>query len=166
MKVESYKIKGWKEEETGILIAENKDWILTKHIPVDYVVDGYKLYQKKHIKKRTTKAEEKQLAKVLKLKNIKLNIPKKLPFERVIDVLKWSEKKYGLFEFQDADQSLLFYGKLKEKSNKHFMINMIDPDGRKEKNFEFQFRYVDIRSITFESDYFEAIRLLSKNTKK
>ncbi len=166
MKVESYKIKGWKEEETGILVAENKDWVLTKHIPVDYVVDGYKLYQKKHLKKRTTKAEEKQLAKVLKLKKIKLDIPKQLPFERVIDVLKWSEKKYGLFEFQDADQSLLFYGNLREKSKKHFMINMIDPDGRIEKDFEFQFNYKDIRSITFGSNYFNTIRLLTKNNKK
>ena len=50
MKVETYKIKGWREKETGLLIAENEEWVLVKHIPVDYMVDGYKLYQKKFIK--------------------------------------------------------------------------------------------------------------------
>ncbi len=42
MKIESYKIKGWRETETGIVISENEDWILVNHI-VDYVLDGFKL---------------------------------------------------------------------------------------------------------------------------
>ena len=52
LKVESYKIKGWKAIPRGLLIAENEKWILVKNIPVDYVVDGYKLYQKRYITKR------------------------------------------------------------------------------------------------------------------
>jgi|TARA_B110000908_G_C10074381_1_gene366583 hypothetical protein len=51
MKIESYKIKGWKETETGIVISENEDWLLVNHI-VDYVLDGFKLYRKSYIKKR------------------------------------------------------------------------------------------------------------------
>ena len=46
MKVESFKIIDWEDSEQGLLITENENWILVKHIPVDYVVDGYKLYKK------------------------------------------------------------------------------------------------------------------------
>ena len=40
MKIEAFKIKGWSVKETGLVVAENEDWLLVKHIPIDYVVDG------------------------------------------------------------------------------------------------------------------------------
>lgn len=64
MKVETYKIAGWKEKETGLLISENEDWILVKHIPVDYVIDGFKLYRKKAVKKRKSKTKEGKISRV------------------------------------------------------------------------------------------------------
>jgi hypothetical protein len=160
MKVETYKIKGWREKETGLLIAENEEWVLVKHIPVDYMVDGYKLYQKKFIKKRISRDAEGQIAKVLQLKNVKAIPPKGFKFEGALDILKWVEKTYGLFEFQDKDESDLFYGRLNQIENDFFIIDMITADGVIEKEYEFDFSINKIRSITFESDYFESIRLL------
>ena len=89
MKVETYKIKGWKEKVRGLLISENEDWILVKHIPFDYMTDGFKLYSKKYITKRESKSKEQKIAKVLSLKNVSQIKPKKFKFGSTIDVLTW-----------------------------------------------------------------------------
>lgn len=160
MKVEKFKIKGWKKKETGIVISENEDWILVKHIPNDYVVDGYKIYNKTFIKRRKPISEEDNLTIVLKLKNVNLNIPDNFKFSSTLDLLKWSEKKYGLFEFQDDSETELFFGKLNKILGHEFVIDMILSDGTFENEYEFNFLIDEIRVITFETDYFESIRLL------
>lgn len=160
MKVESYKIKGWKDKEIGLLISENEDWVLVKHIPVDYVIDGYKLYQKKHIKKRTTKTDEEKKGRVLKLKKEKISMPQGFKFGNVLEMLKWSEKTYGLFEFQDKKEGELFYGKINCIKKDILIIDMIKSNGKIEQNYDYDFSLNKIRSITFESDYFKSIRLL------
>lgn len=160
MKVESYKIKGWKEKETGVLISENDDWILVNHIPVDYVIDGFKLYRKKFIKKRINGEFEKKIERVLNLKNKKIAALKGFEFNNVLETLKWSEKKYGLFEFQDKGETELFYGKINRTENDILIIDMIKSNGKIEENYDFEFSIKKIRSITFETDYFESIRLL------
>ena len=160
MKVETYKIKGWKEKETGILVSENENWILVNHIPVDYTLDGFKLYRKKFIKKRISGDSEKQIERVLKLKNKQVQKPKDFVFNDLIETLKWSEKKYGLFEFQDKKESELFYGKINRIEDDILRIDMIKSNGKIEKEYDFDFSLKKIRSITFETDYFESIRLL------
>jgi len=160
MKVESYKIKGWKEGETGVLISENKKWILVSHIPNDYNLDGFKLYRKKFIKERISGASEKQIERVLKLKKKKIPKLKGFFFNKASEVLKWSEKQYGLFEFQDKDETELFYGKLNLVKKNVLIIDMIKTNGQIEHNYDFEFSLNKIRSITFETDYFNSIRLL------
>lgn len=159
-KVESYKIKGWKKKETGLLISENENWILVNHIPVDYVLDGFKLYQKKFVTERTSGASEKQIERVLNLKNKKTPELKDFVFNKVLEILKWSEKKYGLFEFQDKGETELFYGKINRTEKDILIIDMIKSNGQIEVDYDFEFSLKKIRSITFETDYFESVRLL------
>jgi hypothetical protein len=166
MKVESYKIESWKEKEVGLLISEDEDWILVKHIPVDYVIDGYKLYRKKYIKDRISKNKEAKIKRVLGLKKVTINEPKEFNFGSILDVLEWSEKKYGLFEFQEKDESELFYGKVNHSSSKSLIIDMIKSNGTIEFKYDFEFNIAQIRSITFETDYFESIRLLMNDELK
>ncbi len=165
MKVETYKIFGYKEKETGLLIAENEDWVLVKHIPVDYVVDGFKLYRKNAIKKRKSKKKEDKIARVLALKNIDTNIPDGFTFTSVIETLQWCENTYGLFEFQDSDATL-FYGKLNQSEGTDFCIDTIDADGVIEKEYDYEFSEEEIEIITFETDYFESVRLLMNDQLK
>ncbi len=160
MKVETFKIKGWKEKVTGILISENENWILVNHIPVDYALDGFKLYRKKFIKKRISGASEKKVERVLNLKNKKTPELKDFKFNDVLNTLKWSEKTYGLFEFQDKKETELFYGKINRAENDNLIIDMIKSNGQIENDYDFEFSLNKIRSITFETDYFESIRLL------
>jgi hypothetical protein len=166
MKVESFKIKGWKKKEIGLLVSENDEWILVKHIPVDYVIDGYKLYQKKFIKKRERNSNEDKIARVLKLKNIENTKPNTFEFGEVYEILRWCENIYGLFEFQDMDETELFYGKINQIKKNKFIIDMILADGKIEKKYDYEFSMNKIRSITFETDYFESIRLLMQDELK
>ncbi|WP_025742277.1 hypothetical protein [Aquimarina pacifica] len=169
MIVETYKIKGYKEKETGLLLDENEDWILVKHIPVDYVIDGYKLYRKNIITKRKSKSKEEKIARVLQLKKTKTDIPDTFTFRGILETLKWCEKKYGLFEFLDLDANI-FYGKLNESHENRFIIDMIGAHGKIEEAYDYEFSTDEIEVITFETDYFESIRLLMndeiKNTPK
>jgi len=163
MQVESFKIKGWKEIEVGLVIAENEDWILVKHIPVDYLVDGYRLYQKKFVKRRESATIEKRVATVLSLKKVTEDIPENFNFSGVIETLQWCESTYGLFEFQTKDQDDIFYGKLAETHANQFSLNMITPDGEMDSDNGFTFIATKVRAISFETDYFESIKLLMLN---
>lgn len=165
MRVESYKIKGWKEKETGVLITENENWILVNHIPNDYALDGFKLYRKKFVKKRISGDSEKQIERVLSLKNKKTPELKGFAFNDVLEILKWSEEKYGLFEFQDKGETELFYGRINRSENDVLIIDMIKSNGQIESDYDFEFSLNKIRSITFETDYFESIRLLMNDEK-
>ncbi len=160
MKVEKYKIKDWENCETGLLIAENEDWILVKHIPVDYVIDGYKVYKKEFIEAREYSIDEKKIEKVLKLKKIELNMPLDFKFSDTIGLLKWIEKKYGVFEFQDEEETEVFYGKINRIEDGKLIIDMINSDGSVEAGYDYKYDIDNIRVLAFESDYHSSIRLL------
>ncbi len=159
-KVERYKVTDWEDSESGLLIAENEDWILVKHIPVDYLIDGYRLYRKEFVTKRERTKKEKQIEKVLKLKGIEIEQPDDFQFFDTVGLLKWCESKYGLFEFQDDDETELFYGKIREVNNNLLTIDMIKSDGAIEPDYDYEYNINEIRVITFQTDYFVSIRLL------
>ncbi len=160
MKVEKFKIIGWEDPEKGLVIDENENWILVKHIPVDYIVDGYKVYKKEFIETREHSQSEKEIEKVLRLKNVKIDKPDDFQFSDTVGILEWVEKKYGLFEFQDKEESELFYGKINRIEDGKLIIDMIDSNGLVETNYDYKFEIEGIRIIAFESDYHSSIRLL------
>lgn len=163
--VETYKIIGWEVEETGMLLFENEDWIFVRHIPVDYQIDGFKIYHKKWIKKRNSGDKEAQIERVLQLKGITMERPE-IELGSAKEILTELESKYGLFEFQDDDDSELFYGKLNTTNENEFTINMVGSRGEIIGNYDYEFSFDKIRAITFKTDYFESIRLLMNDNIK
>ena len=145
MKVETYKIKNWEDTETGLLISENKDWILVKHIPVDYVIDGYRLYKKEFVVDRINTKKEKQIEKVLELKSIENNPPENFEFSDTVGLLEWIEKYYELFEFQDNVETELKYGKNIKIIDNDFIIDMVNPDGSVEENHDTDYELEKLR---------------------
>ncbi|MDC8003926.1 hypothetical protein POV27_07670 [Aureisphaera galaxeae] len=160
MKVETYKIKDWEDSEQGLLLAENEQWILVKHIPVDYVIDGYRLYHKGFVEERSSTVQDAQIEKVLRLKNVEDAPPANFSFADTLGLLDWVESNYGIFEFQDDDESELFYGKKNRIENNALIIDMIHSDGSVEVDYDYEFNLDEIRVITFESDYHTSIQLL------
>lgn len=160
MNVQSFEIDNWEEVQTGLVITENEEWLLVKHIPVDYVIDGYKLYKKKFITKRSNDDNGKKIERVLSLKGEDTQIPNGFNFSDTLGLLKWIEEKYGIFEFQDDDETELFYGRINKVIGSTLIIHSIHSDGTVENNYNYEFNLDEIRLITFLSDYFNSIRLL------
>lgn len=163
--VETYKINGWEDNETGMLLFENDNWILVRHIPVDYQIDGFKIYNKKWVANRNSGEKEAQIDRVLKLKGISMDKPE-IKLGSPQEILTQLESKYGLFEFQDDDGEELFYGKINETNEVEFTINMIGSKGEIIEDYDCEFSFGEIRSITFDTDYFESIRLLMNDNLK
>ena len=74
----------------------------------------------------------------------------------------WVEKNYGIFEFQDNDESALFYGRINKVIDGKLIIDMIMSDGSVEYNYDYEYDIKKIQVITFETDYHLSIRLLWK----
>lgn len=160
MRVEEYRIKDWEDTERGLLIDENDNWILVKHIPVDYLVDGYKIYKKEFLEERIRTTKEEEIEKVLRLKGIRQEAPVGFKFTNTIGLLDWVESKFGIFEFQDDDESELFYGKRNRINENTLIIDMINSDGSVALEYDYEFEINSIRVLTFETDYHQSIRLL------
>ena len=111
MRVETFQMIDWEEPEVGLLIDENEEWLLVKHIPVDYVIDGYKVFKKEFIESRDRGENEQKIEKVLHLKKVDINKPDGFEFSDAAGLLQWVESTYGLFEIQD-DESELTYGRI------------------------------------------------------
>lgn len=167
MKVETFHIASWEESETGLVIDENDEWVLVKYIPVDYQIDGYKIYKKTFIEERKHSSKEAAIEKVLQLKGVKVEHSEGFSFGSTINLfgstvhlLKWSEQKYELFEFQDNSEAEVFYGKISEVTDNLLRIDMVKADGSVEEKYDYEFEIDKIRAIAFESDYFFSMKLL------
>lgn len=166
MKIENYRIADWEIPETGVFLDENEGWILIKSIPGDYQLDGFKLLNKNHIVERSKVENSSLIQKVIELKEIKVQNPSDFKFGNTIEILQRLEKKYGCFEFQDEVEEELFYGTLGEYDAESFSIGFIKSDGTLDLDFDEVFEIQDIRTISFESDYFNSISLLYNHCKK
>lgn len=160
IKVESFKISEWVEIQTGIVLAENENWILVNHIPVDYLIDGYNLINKKHILKRHSGNDEKQIERVTKLKGTTIENPAGFAFSDTLGLLKWTEEKFGLFAFQTEDEYAAFFGKINRVEKDMLIIDSVFADGKVVPDYDYEFELKEVRTITFGSDYFESMRLL------
>ncbi|SDM07972.1 hypothetical protein SAMN05421823_11099 [Catalinimonas alkaloidigena] len=160
MKVETYQIQDWEEPETGLVLAENDEWILVHYIPSDYVVDGYKLFKKSFVQQRLHSEHEARVEKVLRLKNVTDEPPEGFAFGTTIELLQWVEDRYGIFEFQEEDEEGLYYGKISYASADTLVIDMILADGTVDTDYDYEYDVDEIRAITFGSDYHLSLRLL------
>ena len=160
MNVESFEVVGWDELQTGVTLLENNDWLLVKHIPVDYVLDGFKLYNKNFIKRRINSDAERFIERVFHLRNITVDFPQNFEFSDTIGLLQWSQNKFGLFEFQDDDETALSYGRINRVVGNTLIIDFIDSKGQTEEEYYYEFEIDEIRTISFDSDYFNSIKVL------
>lgn len=160
MNVESFEVDCWDELQTGIILSENDEWLLVYHIRADYALDGYKLYNKHFIANRINSSRERLIERVLTLRKINIELPKDFQFLDTIETLKWSQDKFGLFEFQDDHENELFYGRIKNVMDNNLTIDFIDSKGIVDDDFDVVFDIQEITSISFQSDYFHSIQAL------
>jgi len=163
MRVETLELRDWEELESGLILAENENWILMRHIFADYMVDGYKIYRKDIVEGRIHDAEEEAVERVLKLKGISNEVPEGFKLGTTMEMLQWIGNKYGFAEFQDVEEELTF-AIIEGEEDDELWYEMILPDGTTET--ELQFPLDEICVIAFDSDYFKSVGLLWRDSLK
>ena len=159
-RVEYVQIAGWETDQVGLWVAENEDWLLLRHIPVDYVVDGYVLLAKGHIVSRKPGKGRKLVEQVLRLKGIKAEIPPTFEFRGTVETLRWVEYRYGLVEFKDDEESI-FFGWIDKADTVHFWSAMLWANGTTQLAEDTKpFVISALQIISFDSDYFNSMKLL------
>ena len=160
-RVEYVQIGGWETDEVGLWLAESENWLLLRHIPADYAVDGYVLVAKEHIVSRKPRSGRKQVEQILKLKGIQPEIPSGFVFMGLVEIMRWVEQRYGLVEFTDEEEHT-FLGWVNEADTVHLWVDTLSPNGtvRIRDNGNPPFVRSEIQLIRFDSDYFNSIKLL------
>ncbi len=160
-KVETYTIKGWKGEVSGVILKENADWILINEIETDYLINGYAILNKKYLSDRRSGSWEKQVALVLKLKGHKSKMPNKFKFGSIKKMLDWVERGYDIVQFQDAVEDSIEIGVVDTVKKNNLDLIFIKENGKIEKKYIYRYKMDKIRKITFGTDYLKSINLLA-----
>ena len=160
-RIEYVRLAGWETDKVGLWVAENDEWLLLRHIVVDYLVDGYVLLAKAHIVSRKPGRHREQLEQVLRLKNVKAEAPAGFKFRNPTKMLRWVEQQYGLVEFKDEEESA-FLGWVQKADPVHFWLNFLNVDGTVDVSDgeDKPFVLSEIQIISFDSDYFRSMKLL------
>lgn len=148
---------------SGFVIDYNDQWTLLKYNLVDYVIDGYIILRHKNIVGFRRDAKEKFREKVIMLKKQHLPDIADLPLTDLETILSSLTKKYGIFQFELKTEKACYLGKLKSLTTSKLTIDYLNPKGRWTK--QMQFRPNDIRTIEFDTDYINSLKLVSKKKK-
>ena len=147
----------------GLVVDYNDDWTLMKLNPCDYCIDGYVILRHKNIEgfKRDAKVRFKE--KVIKLKGDHVPVIRNFPLTDLETILSYLTKKYGVFAFYLKSENSCHLGKLRSFKNDKLTIDYLNPKGI--WSTQMQFRPGDIRTIDFDTDYINSLKLISQNKK-
>jgi hypothetical protein len=147
----------------GFVVDYNDEWTLLKYNPVDYVIDGYIILRHKNIEGFNRDANEKFKEKVIILKKQHLPDFSDFPLTNLEAIVSNLTKKYGIFQFDLKTEKSCYLGKLKSLTKSKLTIDYLNPKGLWTK--QMQFRPNDIRTIEFDTDYINSLKLISKKRK-
>jgi hypothetical protein len=148
----------------GFVIDYNDEWTLLKYNPVDYVIDGYIILRHKNIESFRRDINEKFREKVIMLKKQHLPDFSDFPLKDLETILSSLTKKYGIFQFDLKTEKACYLGKLKSLAKGKLTIDYLNPKGLWTK--QMQFRPNDVRTIEFDTDYINSLKLVSKKKRQ
>jgi hypothetical protein len=157
-KLVSVKFTDRKEPLFGFVLDYTDDWTIMRKNVVDYVLDGYVIFAHKKIKGWRRSAEEKFKEQVILLKGYK---PEKgIPISNLQVILHALSRKHEVFQFSTKEESVCYLGRLISVDEKVLVIDYLDPKGK--FTGERTFKVKDIRTIEFDTDYINSLKLVAK----
>ncbi len=156
----TFKYADRKSPIAGILIDFNEEWALLKHNSVDYVIDGYIIIKNKNFDSWEYGPEEKFTEKILRLKGEQITPADSIPIDDLKTILTYLTKEYGLFSLETKSEKACYLGKLKSIDSKKLIIKFLDTKGK--WGGDMTFRPNEIRTISFNNDYNNSLKLLLK----
>lgn len=156
----SIKIKKRKEKEYGVLIQEGKDWLLIKALFSDFILDGYKIINKKYIVSLEQTEDDLFVERVLKSNGKIDNIQLDIPLETLSLFQYLAANKY-VIQLSLNKENISYIGLVADILPKSIYLN---PLGKKGEwlNYDLLFRVDFIRIIEFNTDYINSLVTYSK----
>ena len=149
---------------SGFVIDYNDEWTLLKQNPVDYIIDGYIIVRHKNIEGFSRTKKELFKERILKLKNFQPTIQNEIPLTDLKTILTYLTKKFGIFQFEQKSEKSCWLGSLVSFDKKDFIIKPLLPNGKWDKDTLFFIK--DLRTIEFDTDYINSLKLVEKDNKK
>lgn len=145
----SYKMKNWERPVNGLQLKDGKSWTLLNLNPVDYLMDGMTLIDKKQIEVINT---DSFIENVLQIKiQTKLINSLKLQLGSIRDILHSLCGKETLVQFKLEEENSAYIGEIVKVKKSSVKIKVISPeivwDGF------MCIEYLDIWTISILSDY-------------
>ncbi len=143
---------------TGILLEYNEEWTLLRYNPIDYLLDGFVILRNKHVMGYSRGTSEKFTEKVIAKKNYKILPQNAISLTDVPGILQQITETYGLVMFQLKAERKCYVGKFVSYEERRLKIKNLDARARwtGERNF----RPGDIRTIEFDTDYLNSLKLV------
>ena len=147
-----------KEVYNGFLIDYSDDWILLRNNPVDFILDGFVILRNRNIANIHRDEQLEFTEKVIRLKGVKTNAEDIIPIRDLETIIRYLDKKYGVFQIAKKSAKSAYLGKLIELNNEELTIDFLDIRG--EFGGELSFNPDKIRVIEFDTDYINSLKLL------
>lgn len=159
-KLVSVKFMDRKTSIYGYVVDYTDDWTLMKYNLVDYVIDGYIVFRHKNIDGFYRNEYEKWKEKVINLKGLQPTDNDIIPLTNLETILKYLTENFGVFQVYTKSETACYLGRLKSIDKKELVMDNLNPKGKWVG--EIKFRTADIRIIEFDTDYINALKLISK----
>ena len=104
---------------------------------------------------------------MIKLKGQQPTKDDRIPLDDLGTILSFLSDKFGVFQFDTKSEKACYLGRLKSIDSKNLIIDFFDTNGK--WNGQRRFKPDTIRTIEFDNDYINSLKLLSKkqfNTKQ
>lgn len=148
---------------SGYVVDYNDDWTLMKYNPVDYIIDGYVIVRHKNIKGYRREADEKWREKVINLKGLQPTEKDMITLLDLETILNYLSDNFGVFQVYTKSETACYLGRIHFIDNKELIMDNLDPKGKWVG--QMKFKVGDIRTIEFDTDYINSLKLVSTSIK-
>ncbi len=160
----SVKFTDRKSAISGFVVDYNDNWTLLKSNPIDYIIDGYIIFSHKNIQCFQRDNDEKWVEKVIRLKGLQPTDKEIIPITDLPTILKYLTDNFGFFQVYTKSENASYLGRLKSIDNKELVLDSIDTKGK--WNGKLKFKIGDIRTIEFDTDYINSLKLVVRVPRK
>lgn len=161
--VRIFRMQDWRDPILGQVLAMGADWVLLRHVPIDFVQDGYKLLKRDLIAEAKRTSVEERIERVFALRGWKAEPPTGMPLTHTLAILDWIERHYHFFQIQDEDESMVMIGRIHHlRDDNTLVLDSVDEDGLMSEASEPGIPLDQLRTIEFGTDYLDATYRLWK----
>jgi len=161
-KLVSFSVKSRKAKLTGVVLDYNSNWTLIKR-SCDYTLDGFTIFRNLNVEHYYGEFEI-RANKILKLKGYDYKTEPKIPIDSLEEIINYINIHHQLIQVDTKDGYAFDVVKLKKYTGKRYLLDELMPNGKWRDEMDFAENI--FRVISFDNDYLNSIKLITKFKKQ